>query len=82
MVERDDELFHRLTRLVADAKANARRDRRVILSLQSDLRMLRKALLQRRDALSETMRKAGAGSKAVSAYSRVAAMAGGRSLHK
>jgi hypothetical protein len=78
----DDELFRRLTRLTATAKTITRSDRRVILSLESDLRLLRKALLARSDALSATMRTAGAGSRAVSAYSRVASLASGRSNHK
>lgn len=72
----EDELLRRLRRLVANSKTAHRYDRRVVLSLQNDLVMLRQALINRRDALLQKIAIAGAGSKAVTAYSRVASLAG------
>ena len=70
----DDELFRRLERLMAMAKTIRRRDRRLVLSLESDLRVLRTALHLRSDALVQRLNIAGAGSKAVAAYSRIASL--------
>lgn len=70
----DDELFGRLDRLMAAAKTIRRRDRRLVLSLESDLRALRTALHLRRDTLVQRLNSAGAGSKAVAAYSRTASL--------
>jgi hypothetical protein len=70
----DDELFRRLDRLMAMAKTIRRRDRRLVLSLESDLRALRTALYLRSDALVQRLNIAGAGSKAVAAYSRIASL--------
>jgi hypothetical protein len=72
--KQDDELFGRLDRLLAAAKTIRRRDRRLILSLESDLRALRTALHLRSDALVQRLNIAGAGSKAVAAYSRIASL--------
>ncbi|XSC47395.1 hypothetical protein ACF1BQ_018975 [Bradyrhizobium sp. RDT10] len=72
----DDELFRRLDRLMAMAKM-MRRDRRLVLSLENDLRALRTALQFRRDALVQRLNIAGAGSKAVAAYSRIACLRSG-----
>lgn len=71
----EDELLRRLRRLVASSKTVHRHDRRVILSLQNDLTMLRQVLVNRKDALLQKIAIAGAGSKAVTAYSRVASLA-------
>lgn len=70
----DDELFRRLDRLMAMAKTIHRRDRRLVLSLESDLRALRTALHLRRDALVQRLNIAGTGSKASAAYSRIASL--------
>ena len=70
----DEELFGRLDRLVATAKTLRGRDRRLILSLESDLRALRAALHLRGDALAQQLNLAGAGSKAAVAYSRIASL--------
>ena len=70
----DDELFRRLDRLMAIAKTIRRRDRRLVLSLESDLRALRTALYLRRDAVVQRLNITGAGSKAIAAYSRIAAL--------
>lgn len=70
----DDELFRRLDRLMAMAKTIRRRDRRLVLSLENDLRALRTALHLRSDALVQRLNIAGAGSKAVAAYSRIACL--------
>jgi hypothetical protein len=70
----DDELFRRLDRLMAMAKTIRRRDRRLVLSLENDLRALRTALHLRSDALMQKLSSAGAGSKAVAAYSRIACL--------
>lgn len=70
----DEELFRRLDRLIAAAKTIRRRDRRLILSLESDLRVLRTALHLRSDALVQRLNIAGTGSKAVAAYSRIASL--------
>jgi len=71
----EDELFRRLRRLVASSKTAHHYDRRMILSLENDLMMLRKVLVSRSDALLQKIAIAGAGSKAVTAYSRVASLA-------
>lgn len=73
----DEELFRRLDRLVATAKTIQRRDRRLILSLESDLRALRAALRLRSEALVQKLNVAGTGSRAVAAYSRVASLRSG-----
>jgi hypothetical protein len=70
----DDELFRRLDRLMAMAKTIRRRDRRLVLSLESDLLALRAALHLRRDALMQKLNIAGTGSKASAAYSRIASL--------
>jgi hypothetical protein len=70
----DDELFRRLDRLMAMAKTIRRQDRRLVLSLESDLRALRTALHLRSDALVQRLNIAGTGSKAVAAYSRIASL--------
>jgi len=70
----DDELFRRLDRLMAMAKNIQRRDWRLVLSLENDLRALRTALHLRSDALVQRLNIAGAGSKAVAAYSRTASL--------
>jgi hypothetical protein len=70
----DDELFRRLDRLMAMAKTIRRQDRRLVLSLESDLRAHRTALHLRSDALVQRLNIAGAGSKAVAAYSRIASL--------
>lgn len=70
----DDELFRRLDHLMAMAKTIRRRDRRLVLSLENDLRALRTALHLRRDVLVQRLNIAGAGSKAAAAYSRIAAL--------
>jgi hypothetical protein len=75
----DDALLGRLDRLVAMAKTirqpSQRQDRRLILALENDLRMLRTALGSRKDALAQKLNSAGAGSRAMSAYSRTASLA-------
>ena len=70
----DEELFDRLDRLVATAKTIHRRDRRLVLSLESDLRALRTALQLRSDALVQRLNIAATRSKAAAAYSRVASL--------
>jgi hypothetical protein len=70
----EDELFRRLRRLVASSKTAHRHDRRVILALENDLMVLRQALMSRSDALLQKIAIAGTGSKAVTAYSRVASL--------
>ena len=70
----DEELFGRLDRLIAAAKTIRRRDRRLVLSLESDLQALRTALHLRRDALVQKLNIAGTGSKAAAAYSRIASL--------
>lgn len=70
----DDELFRRLDRLMAMAKTIRGQDRRLVLSLESDLRALRTALHLRSDALVQRLNIAGTGSKAVAAYCRIASL--------
>ncbi|UPJ46389.1 hypothetical protein IVB30_23890 [Bradyrhizobium sp. 200] len=70
----DDELLRRLDRLMATARTIRRRDRRLVLSLESDLRALRTALHLRSDALLQKLNIAGTSSKASAAYSRIASL--------
>lgn len=70
----DDALFGQLDRLVATSKTIPRRDRRLVLALESDLRAVRAALQSRSDALAQKLNMAGARSQAVTAYSRNASM--------
>jgi hypothetical protein len=74
----DDVLLGRLNHLVARSRTIRSHDRRLVLSLESDLRALRAALHARSDALAQKMSMAGARSQAVSAYSRIAFL--GRSI--
>jgi hypothetical protein len=66
-----DALFRRLDRLVAATRAPLR-DRRLMLSLQADLRALRAALCTGRDGVAHRLNLAGTRSNAASAYSRIA----------
>jgi hypothetical protein len=68
----DDALFGQLDRLVATSKAISRRDRRLVLALESDLRAVRTALQLRSDALAQKLNMAGTCNKAATAYSRIA----------
>lgn len=70
----DEELFRRLDRLLAEAKTIRRRDRRLVLSLASDLQALRAALRLRSDALAQRLNIAGTGGKAAAAYYRIASL--------
>jgi hypothetical protein len=73
----EDELIRRLHRLVAEVKANRHRDRRILLSMQSDIRTLRNALHEKCNALSEQMKASGRRVSAISAYARTASITRG-----
>ena len=71
----DDKLFGRLRRLVESAKTAHLRDRRSILSLEADIRMLRAELNGRCAALTEQMNHAGRRATALNAYARTVSLA-------
>lgn len=73
----EDELFGRLRRLAAEARTSRHRDRRVLLSLQHDIRAIRAALTEKRDAVSERLKASGQRISAITAYARTASIARG-----
>jgi hypothetical protein len=73
--ESDEQLFHRLRRIVMAAKAvGPGGDRRRVLALENDLRLVRAVLNQRCGLLVQNMNEAGAQLNAVSAYARCASL--------
>jgi hypothetical protein len=73
--ESDEQLFHRLRRIVMAAKAmGPGDDRRRLLALESDLQSIRATLNQRCGLLVQKMNEAGAQLNAVSAYARCASL--------
>jgi hypothetical protein len=68
----DDDLLNGLERLLIAARTIEHRDRRLILGLESDLRILLSKVQGRRDELARNLNAAGARSEAVNAYSRMA----------
>ncbi|MGP9814338.1 hypothetical protein ACTZWT_22740 [Rhodopseudomonas sp. NSM] len=73
----DNELFTRLDRLLTAAKLIRGGERRLILSLESDIRRVRAALSARCEALAQDMRTLNARSNAASAYGRTASIGRG-----
>jgi hypothetical protein len=70
----DHELFARLERLLTSARLLHGRERRLILSIESDIRRVRAALNARCEALAKDLRKLNARNQAASAYVRTASM--------
>lgn len=70
----DKELFTRLDRLLSAARLIRGGERRLILSLESDIRRVRAALSARGEALAQELRTLNARSQAASAYGRIASM--------
>ncbi len=75
--DHDEVLFGRLRRLAAIASTPQLRDRRRLLSLESDIRTLRGELIRRCAVLTEQMKDAGARTTAISAYARTGSLARG-----
>ncbi|MET0968271.1 MAG: hypothetical protein ABWY18_03640 [Tardiphaga sp.] len=75
--DQDDALFGRLRHLVQAAKTMQRRDRRSVLALEADIRMVRGELNARCRMLTEQMRAASTRTAAISAYARIGRMASG-----
>jgi hypothetical protein len=73
----DEALFGRLRRLVATARTAHQRDRRKLLSLETDMRTLRTELTRHCDLLKEQMKDAGTRTMAISAYARTGSLARG-----
>jgi hypothetical protein len=77
MLDRDSDeyLLAQLSRISAAAcKLTDRDDRRHILALESDLRLIRATLTARCDALAEKMNAASAQANAATAYARCATL--------
>jgi hypothetical protein len=73
--ESDEQLLRRLRRIVVAARAiGPGGDRRRVLALESDLRLVRAALNRRCGMLVDKMNEAGAQLRAVSAYARCASL--------
>jgi hypothetical protein len=73
--ESDEQLFRQLRRIVMAAKAmRPGVDRRRLLALESDLRLVRAVLNGRCGLLVQRMNEAGAQLNAVSAYARCASL--------
>ena len=75
----DDALFGRLRRMIASATTAHQRDRRNVLSLECDIRMLRAELNQRCAVLTEQMKEVGTRTTAINAYARTGSLACGAS---
>lgn len=75
--DKDDALFGRLRHLVQAAKTMQQRDRRRVLALAADIRLVRGQLAERRQMLNEQMRAASTRTTAISAYARTGSMTPG-----
>ncbi|ABD05477.1 hypothetical protein RPB_0766 [Rhodopseudomonas palustris HaA2] len=75
--DKDDELFVRLDRLVTAARILRGAERRLILSLESDIRRVRAGLSGRCEELAHELRTLNTRSRAASAYGRTASMGRG-----
>jgi hypothetical protein len=75
--DNDHALLGRLRHLIHAARTMHQRDRRSVLALEADIRILRGALSARCDALTERMRAAGTRTAAISAYARIGSIARG-----
>lgn len=73
----DEMLLGRLRRLVETAKTAHLRDRRNVLSLETDIHALRTELTMRCAVLAEQMKDASARTKAIFAYARTGSLARG-----
>lgn len=71
----DEMLFGRLRRMVETAKTAHLRDRRSMLTLETDIRTLRAELTRRCAALTEQMNCAGRRTTALNAYARTISLA-------
>ena len=78
----DHELFSRLDRLLTAARLLRGRERRLILSIESDIRRVRAALNTRCEDLAKELRTLNARNQAAGAYFRAASMGRGTPQRK
>jgi len=78
----DHELFARLDRLLTAARLLRGRERRLILSVESDIQRVRAALNARCEVLAKELRTLDARNQAASAYVRTASMGRGTPQRK